>query len=192
MVLTFWSSGQHGNKKKYNPWTFLVKQAVVKIIDQLNQRGPMTTKQLADETGLSVTTISRHIQDLVEIELLRPAQIPEEEKRYKVEKYYEPAFPIFSEEDRKTIREVQKRVGEKVASVILQNLRDFKRAFEQTTASQKGWSFEDLCIKFYLLRPAYEGFLTEKGHLSDPPSRPGDNWWWVFGEERPQPRVHSP
>lgn len=192
MVLTFWSSGQHGNKKKHNPWTFLVKPAVVKIFTQLDQKGPMTTKQLAQETGLSMTTISRHIQDLLDIELLRPAKIPEEEKKYKVERYYEPSFPIFGEEDRKRIREVQKAVGEKVASVILQNVDDFKTAFEKTAVSRKGWSFEDLCIKFYLLRPAYEGFLTKAGHLSDPPSRPGDNWWWVFGEERPQARVHSP
>lgn len=185
MALSFWSSGQHGNKKRYNPWTYLTKPAAMKILDALFREGPMTLKQLSASTGLSTTTVSKHLHDLLEMQLLREVDVPEEDRRFKVEKFYEPSFPIFTQEDQKKVKMIQREIGEKVAEVVIENIRRFEEVFETTDARKRGWSFEDHAVRFYMLQPSYHSVLTRRGHLSDWPKRPGGNWWWVFGEEKP-------
>ena len=102
----------------------------------------------------------------------------------KVEKYYEPNFPIFSQQDKETISRVKREIGEKTAAVIIENLDRFKEAFEATTTSRRGWSFDDPSVRYYMLQPSSHAVLAKKGYLSDPPKRPGGNWWWMYGEER--------
>ncbi len=182
--MTFWSTGQHGGEKRYNPWTYLVKPAVAKILEALHREGPLTVKQISESVGLSQTTVSRHVGDLIEIELLREVEVPEEERSYKVEKFYEPNFPIFSREDKERISQVKREVGERTAAVIIDNMDRLREVFESTSASSSGWSFEDLSIRHYMLQPSSHKVLAERGYLSDPPERPGGNWWWVYGEEK--------
>ena len=183
VTLTFWSSGQHGVGET-NPWTGVAEETRVAILSKLHQKGPMTVKQLSDEMGFATSTIHRHIQKLLEVQLVKEVNLSEEERRYKTERYYAVAFPVFTQKDYEVLNPVWAKIGKDMANSVKQHQEELKTAYEKTSFKEKGWKFDDPEIKFTLFTGASANeFLKKEGLLPDYPQRPGGNWWFFYGKE---------
>ena len=77
----------------------LISGETKEIILNRTYRQPKTVTQLAREIGLSQPVIYKHVKELLASEVMREADLPEAQKSYRVEKYYEPNFPVLLEED---------------------------------------------------------------------------------------------
>lgn len=182
-TLTFWSSGQHGVGET-NPWTGVAEETRVAILSKLHHKGPMTVKQLSDEMGFATSTIHRHIQKLLDLQLVKEVNLSEGEKRYRTEKYYTLAFPVFTQHDYDVLRPVWDRIAKDMAESVKKHAGELKEAFEETSFKQKGWRFENPEIKFALFTGASANeYLKKEGLLPEYPKRPGDNWWFLYGKE---------
>ena len=183
VALTFWSSGQHGVGEA-NPWMGISEQTRVAILNKLHRKGAMTVKQLSDEMGFATSTIHRHVQKLLDLELVKEANLSEKEKKYKTEKYYIIAFPVFTKADFDTLQSVWEKIGEDMAESIKKHENELKESFKKTSFMKKGWIFDDPEIRFALFTGASANkYLKNKGLLPEYPKRPGGNWWFFYGKE---------
>jgi len=155
------------------------------IITKLFYKGPMTVKQIADEIGLSPTTILRHVEILVGGELLKEVKVPEEEKAFKREKYYDVTFPIWSIADKEKMRPVYESIGEETAAIVRRYLAELRDAFEKTELRGKGWKFDDADIYSHIMSSATctmpRKALERQGLKPFP--EPTSNKWGMHGEE---------
>ena len=156
------------------------------MITKLFYKGPMTAKQMADEVGLSPTTVLRHIEILVDGDMLKEVKIPEDEKAFKRERYYNVTFPIWSIADQETMRPIYEKIGGETAEVVKKHLNELKQAYQKTDLCGKGWKFDDPDIYSKLMASATCTLTREvmvKRGLRPIPEEKG-NKWGMFGEER--------
>jgi predicted transcriptional regulator len=156
------------------------------IITKLFYNGPMTVKQMADAMGLSSTTVLRHVEILVDVEFIKEVQVPDKDKAFKRERYYDVTFPIWSFKDRETMRPVYERIGAETAAAIKKHIDDLKKAFEETELRGKGWEFDDPNIYSYIMSTATctltRQIMEKEGLQPILDERPG-NKWGVTGYE---------
>ncbi len=156
------------------------------IITKLFYNGSMTVKQMADDMGLSSTTILRHVEILLDVEMIKEVQVPDEDKSYKRERYYDVTFPIWSFKDRETMKPVYEKIGAETAIIIKKHLDDLKEAYEQTELRGKGWEFDDPSIYSYIMSTAtctLTRQIMEKHGLKPILDEHPDNKWGVTGYE---------
>ncbi|HYJ91214.1 MAG TPA: winged helix-turn-helix domain-containing protein [Pyrinomonadaceae bacterium] len=141
---------------------------------------PKTISQLARSLNLSAPSIHKHINELLDSELLRDSK--EWEKLHPKERYYEPNFPVV---DAANCAEMEKVCGElsnMVADAFVKALPKFERAFKSSGLPEKGWDLKDLsqCLYARIQRTARRT-LEERGVVVKPnPHRNGVAWsFWA-------------
>lgn len=167
------------------PGNLIDPETRLAIITKLFHKGPMTVKQLADDIGLSSPTILRHVELLVEGELLKEVQVSEEKKAFKRERYYDITFPIWSVIDQKKMQPFYEKIGEKIAITIKEHIAELRDAFEGTELRGKGWCFDDPDI-YYEIMSSATCTIPRKAlerHGLKPLPETTSNKWGVFGEE---------
>src|SRR5688572_33103157 len=85
-----------------DPWAEVTKRKLLpngtkEQILNLVAREPKTISQLAQALSLSAPSVHTHINDMMNSDLLRESK--EFEKKHPTERYYEPNFPVFKEEE---------------------------------------------------------------------------------------------
>ena len=156
------------------------------MITRLFYKGPMTAKQMADEVGLSPTTVLRHIEMLVDGDVLKEVEVPEDEKAFKRERYYDVTFPIWSVDDQEKMRPIYEKIGGETAEVVKKHLSELKEAYEKTELCGKGWKFDDPDIYSKVMASAtctLTREVVEKHGLKPIPEEKA-NKWGMFGEEK--------
>jgi len=180
MSLHFWGSNGFGPEKT-NPFKVLENETRQIIVTKLYKKR-MTVTQLAEDLGLSQPAVFGHVQTLLEAGLIKEADVPEEEKKYKGEKYYILGFPIISDEDKEIIQPVCKKISEETAKVYELHKEELLELLKGTPLSKAGFTFQDLWgwIRVLAFFPALS---IEK---EKPPQWPSGARFYFYGEIRPE------
>lgn len=167
------------------PWAAIAKNKLLpdgtkeEILNVL-ARGPNTITQIADILGLSAPSVHTHVSDMIRSELLREAV--QWQKVHPAERYYEPNFPVISEDTAKELCRLCEDLGTEVAAIMKKNHRKLEKAFRATPLQERGWSFEDVAQFIFasVLRSARKQ-LEAEGVISAPkPHRNGVDWvFWA-------------
>jgi hypothetical protein len=125
---------------------------------------------------------------MIKSELLRESE--EWQKRYPIERYYEPNFPVFRAEDCAEFEVLCEQMAEKVAALFDKNRTQMERAFRLTGLPERGWKFSDItqCVYANIQRSA-RTILEQQGLLS-PPEKRKNGAKWIFWAEEPQANGH--
>jgi len=107
-------------------------------------RTPLTGAHIADEIGISRPSISDHLRILRQAQIIKEADYDRDEKRYVVEKYYTPNFPVMLQEDREIVEGLAKEIGRKIAGLIQGYVERMEEIFAQTSPAKKGWALKDV------------------------------------------------
>ncbi len=113
------------------------------ILNRICER-PMTGAQIAAEIGISRASVSDHLRVLRQAGVIREAGLGRGEKRYVVEKYYTPNFPVMRLEDQEKLRGLAGEIGRKVATLVEGYVDRMMEAFEETSAADEGWNLRDV------------------------------------------------
>lgn len=182
MSLHCWGSNGFGPEKT-NPFKVLKNKTRQTIIIRLYKR-PMTVTQLAQHFELSQPAVFGHIQTLLNAGLVKEVDLPEDQKRYKGEKYYIPGFPIISEEDKKIMEPICKKIGEETTSVYQRHKSELLDALQNTSLSKAGFTFKDLWGWIRVL--AFMPVLSMEKER--PPQWPSGARFYFYGEIRKDAR----
>lgn len=107
-------------------------------------RKPMTGAHIADEIGISRASISDHLRILREAGIIKEAEFGRDEKRYVVEKYYTPNFPVMLLEDREMVEDLAREIGGRIAGLIEQYVERMEEVFSGISPAAKGWRLRDV------------------------------------------------
>jgi transposase-like protein len=172
-----------------DPWADVTKRKLLpngtkEQILNLVFREPKTISQLAEALKLSAPSVYTHVNEMIKSELLRESA--EWEKKYPIERYYEPNFPVFRAEDCAEFKALCDDMAEKVASLFLKQRAQMERAFRSTGLTKRGWEFSDItqCIYANIQRSA-RTLLEQRGLLS-PPEKHKNGANWIFWAEEPE------
>ncbi|MBU7009204.1 MAG: winged helix-turn-helix transcriptional regulator [Theionarchaea archaeon] len=167
-----------------DPWSYVSNSGILDaetrlLILEHIYKEPKTVTQLANELGLSQPAVHRHVRDMLHVGIIREAALSEDEKRFRVEKYYEPNFPVVLKEDFGMLKKELEEVSEKIVRIFLQEKDQIKKEFEKTALKNQGWAFNELTfyvfekVKRMVRNKLQEGkFFPEKE-------------WIFFAEESP-------
>jgi DNA-binding transcriptional ArsR family regulator len=171
-----------------DPWADVTKRKLLpngtkEEILNLVAREPKTISQLAEALHLSAPSVHTHINEMIKSELLRESKW---EKKYPVERYYEPNFPVLRAEDCAEFNALCDEMAEKIASLFLKQRPQMERAFKGTGLPERGWDFSDItqCIYANVQRRA-RSLLEQRGVLS-PPEKHKNGAEWIFWAEEPE------
>lgn len=105
---------------------------------------PRTVAQLAQAFGLSQPTMLEQVRRALRDGLIAEVEVPEEEKRYRSERYYATAVPVVRQPDRELLETACRGLAEDVATALATNWGDLHAAFALTHLAREGWAFNDL------------------------------------------------
>lgn len=170
------------------PWAAIAKNKLLpdgtkeEILNVL-ARGPNTITQIADALGLSAPSVHTHVSDMIRSELLREAV--QWQKVHPAERYYEPNFPVISDDTARELCQLCEYLGTEVAALMKKNRLKLEKAFRATSLRESGWSFEDVAqFIFASVQRSARKQLEEEGLLTAAkPHRNGVDW--VFWAEEP-------
>jgi DNA-binding transcriptional ArsR family regulator len=136
-----------------DPWSYVSNSGILDaetrlLILEHIYKEPKTVTQLAHEFGLSQPAVHRHVMDMLHVGIIREADLSDGEKRFRVEKYYEPNFPVIFEDDYKEFQRELETISRHIVETFEKEKEKLKEKFENTHLQNIGWSFED--ITFYL------------------------------------------
>jgi len=170
------------------PWADIAKRKLLpngtkEQIVMLLAEEPKTISQLAQALNLSAPSIFTHINDMLESELLRESE--EFEKRHPSERYYEPNFPVFKQEECAEFHTLCDELAQQVANVFEQRRADMERAFRNTNLPAQGWKVSDItqCLYANMYRSA-RTLLEERGLLAPRQQHANGAEWIFWAEER--------
>jgi DNA-binding transcriptional ArsR family regulator len=176
-----------------DPWADVTKRKLLpngtkEDILTLVAREPKTISQLAEALHLSPPSVHTHINEMIKSELLRES---EWEKKYPIERYYEPNFPVLRAEECAEFEKLCDDLAEKVASLFAKQRAQMERAFRDTALPKRGWQFSDVtqCIYAKIQRSA-RARLEQRGLLS-PPEKHKNGANWIFWAEEHQAELKS-
>ncbi len=172
-----------------DPWSHVTRAGLIssetkEIILNKTYRQPKTVTQLAREIGLSQPVVFKHVKEMLASEMIREAAVPDSEKAYRVEKYFEPNFPVLLEEDLAKIDPVCQKVAGQVAEVFLQHREELKAALEGSSLNPRGYTSDD--VSFYLyskIRRIARSMLVERGYFPEVPVHQDGSRWLYWAEE---------
>lgn len=172
-----------------DPWADVTKRKLLpngtkEEILNLVASEPKTISQLAEALNLSAPSVHTHINEMIKSELLRESE--EWEKKYPIERYYEPNFPVFRAEDCAGFKVLCEEMARKVASLFAQHRAQMERAFTGTGLPERGWEFSDItqCVYANVQRSA-RTLLEQQGLLSTP-KKHKNGAKWIFWAEEPE------
>lgn len=172
-----------------DPWADVTKRKLLpngtkEQILNLVSREPRTISQLAEALKLSVPSVHTHVNELIKSELLRESE--KSEKKYPIERYYEPNFPVFKAEECGEFKELCETLAEQVATLFERKRAKMERAFMRTGLANQGWQFSDItqCLFANMQRSA-RAVLEQRGLLT-PRQKRENGAEWIFWAEEPK------
>jgi DNA-binding transcriptional ArsR family regulator len=182
-----------------DPWSYVSRAGLIsnetkEIILNKTYRQPKTVTQLAKEIGLSQPAIYKHVQELLASDMMREAHLPDAEKTYRVEKYYEPNFPVLLQEDVAQLDPVCHQVAQRIAEVYWEHRDEFQAAFAGCSLEEQGYVVEDILDFLYSkIRRMGRRVLDEQGFFPELPThRDGSRWvYWAEETEIEEPTAES-
>lgn len=172
-----------------DPWSYVSRAGLIssetkEIILNKTYRQPKTVTQLAKEIGLSQPAIYKHVQELLGSDMLREAPLPDEAKTYRVEKYYEPNFPVLLLEDVAQLESACHQVACHIADIYWQHRDELQEAFVGCSLEGRGHSLEDVLDYLYSrIRRMGRQVLDEQGFFSELPTHRDGSRWVYWAEE---------
>ena len=172
-----------------DPWSYVARAGLIssetkEIILNKTYRQPKTVTQLAKEIGLSQPAIHKHVGELLASDLMREAHLPDEEKTYRVEKYYEPNFPVLLQEDVAQLEPVCQKVARRIAEVFWEHRDELREAFTGCSLEERGYTVEDILDYLYSkIRRQGHGVLDEQGFFPELPVHRDGSRWVYWAEE---------
>lgn len=179
----------HLHQSIRDPWSYVSRAGLIsnetkEIILNKTYRQPKTVTQLAREIGLSQPAIYKHVRELLASDMLREAHLPDDEKAYRVEKYYEPNFPVLLDEDVVQLQPVCQQVAERIAEVFWAHREDLQEAFDDTSLPGRGYTADDILDYLYSkIRRMGRRILDEQGFFSELPAHQDGSRWVYWAEE---------
>ena len=170
-----------------DPWAEITKNKLLpdgtkeEILNVL-ARGPNTITQIAETLGLSAPSVHTHIRDMLRSELLREAV--EWEKTHPAERYYEPNFPVFKDEECAEFRVLCEEMSKELVTLFERKQKKIERTFQKTALSQKGWETSDIthCLFANMYRGA-RTLLEQRGLLRRRQQHANGAQWIFWAEE---------
>ena len=172
-----------------DPWSYVARAGLIssetkEIILNKTYRQPKTVTQLAKEIGLSQPAIHKHVGELLGSDLMREAHLPEEEKTYRVEKYYEPNFPVLLQEDVAQVELVCQKVARRIAEVFWEHKDELREAFAGCSLEERGYTVEDILDYLYSkIRRQGREVLDHQGFFLELPVHRDGSRWVYWAEE---------
>jgi predicted ArsR family transcriptional regulator len=172
-----------------DPWSYVTRAGLIssetkEIILNKTYREPKTVTQLAKEIGLSQPAVYKHVKELVASDMLREASLPDAEKAYRVEKYYEPNFPILLEEDVAQLEPACQKVAERIAKAYWEHRDELQAAFAGSSLEKRQYSLEDILDYVYSrIRRIAREVLDEQGFFPELPTHRDGSRWVYWAEE---------
>jgi DNA-binding transcriptional ArsR family regulator len=169
----------------------LISSETKEIILNKTYRQPKTVTQLAKEIGLSQPAIYKHVKELLASDMMREAHLSNEEKSYRVEKYYEPNFPVLLQEDLAQLEPVCQKIAQGIAEIYWEHLDELQEAFADCSLQNRAYTLEDILDYLYSkIRRLGREILDEQGFFPELPThRDGSRWlYWAEEIELEEPR----
>ena len=172
-----------------DPWSYVSRAGLIssetkEIILNKTYRQPKTVTQLAKEIGLSQPAIYKHVQELLASDMLQEAHLPDEEKTYRVEKYYEPSFPVLLREDVDHLEPACREVAQRIAEIYWEYREELQGAFPGCSLERRGYALEDILDYLYSkIRRLGREILEEQGFFPELPTHRDGSRWVYWAEE---------
>ena len=172
-----------------DPWSYvrragLISSETKEIILNKTYRRPKTATQLAKEIGLSQPAVYKHVKELLVSDMMREAHLPDGEKAYRVEKYYEPNFPVLYQEDVAQLEPVCQKVAQRIAEIYWEHRDELQEAFDGCSLKSRGYGLEDILDFLYSkIRRLGRRALDEQGFFPELPFHPDGSRWVYWAEE---------
>ena len=169
-----------------DPWADIAKRKLLpngtkEEILNLVCREPKTISQLAEALNLSAPSVHTHVNEMIKSELLRESEVWV--KKYPIERYYEPNFPVFKAEECGEFKELCEAMAHQVATVFEKNRTKMERAFSRTALSAQDWKFSDIAQCLYANVQRSARTLLEQRGLLSPRVKHANGAEWVFWAE---------
>ena len=97
-------------------------------------REPQTISQLAQALSLSAPSVHTYINDMMNSELLRESK--EFEKKHPTERYYEPNFPVFKDEECAEFETLCEEMAQQLVTLFVRRRTKMERAFRRTSLAE--------------------------------------------------------
>ncbi len=172
-----------------DPWSYVSRAGLIssetkELILNKTYRRPKTVTQLAKEIGLSQPAIYKHVQELLASDMLREADLPDEKKTYRVEKYYKPSFPVLLKEDIVQLDPACRKVAQSIAEIYWEHREELKEAFDGSSLASRGYALEDILDFLYSkIRRLGREILDEQGFFPELPTHRDGSRWVYWAEE---------
>jgi DNA-binding transcriptional ArsR family regulator len=172
-----------------DPWSYVSRAGLIssetkEIILNKTYRQPKTVTQLAKEIGLSQPAIYKHVQELLASDMLRESDLPDAEKAYRVEKYYEPNFPVLLQEDVDQLEPACRKVAQRIAEIYWEHRDELQEAFVGCSLESRGYALEHILDFLYSkIRRLGRRILDEQGYFPELPTHRDGSRWVYWAEE---------
>jgi biotin operon repressor len=179
----------HLHQPTRDPWSYVSRAGLIgsktkELILNQTYRQPKTVTQLAKEIGLSQPAVYKHVQELLASDMLREAGLPDEAKAYRVEKYYEPSFPVLLQEDVDQLEPACQAVAERIAEIYWDQKDQLQAAFAGSSLAERGYELEDILDYLYSkIRRLGRAILDDQGFFSELPLHRDGSRWVYWAEE---------
>lgn len=183
-----------------DPWSYVTRAGLIssetkEIILNKTYRQPKTVTQLAKEIGLSQPAIYKHVQELLDSDMLREVDLPSGEKAYRVERYYTPNFPVLLQDDVTHFEASCRKVADHITRVYWEHRHEFQQAFNESSLEERGFNLEDVLDYLYSrTRRMARQILEEQGFFPELPLHRDGSRWVYWAEEvalEPEPDQES-
>jgi DNA-binding transcriptional ArsR family regulator len=162
----------------------LISSETKEIILNKTYRQPKTVTQLAKEIGLSQPAIYKHVKELLANDMMREAHLSNEEKSYRIEKYYEPNFPVLLQEDLAQLEPVCQKIAQDVAKIYWEHRDELQQAFAGCSLQDRAYTLEDILDYLYSkIRRMGREILDEQGFFPELPKHRDGTRWLYWAEE---------
>ncbi len=179
----------HLHRTLRDPWSYVSRAGLIsnetkEIILNKTYRQPKTVTQLAKEIGLSQPAIYKHVKELLANDMIREAPLPNAKKAYRVEKYYEPNFPVLLDEDVNQLEPVCREIAGHIAAIYWEHKDQLAETFADTSLQDRGYGLEDILDFLYSkIRRLGREILDEQGFFPEIPTHRDGSRWVYWAEE---------
>ena len=179
----------HLHSTSRDPWSYVSRAGLIssetkEIILNKTYRQPKTVTQLAKEIGLSQPAVHKHVAELLASDMMRETRLPDEKKTYRVERYYEPNFPVLLQEDVEQLEPICRKVAQRIAEVYWEHRDELREAFVGCSLEERGYAVDDILDYLYSrVRRVGHQVLDEQGFFPELPVHRDGSRWVYWAEE---------
>ena len=173
-----------------DPWAGIAKNRLLadgtkEDIINLIAESPKTISQLAKALELSAPSVYKHINEMLENEIIRDSE--EWEKLHPKERYYEPNFPVVDAGECAEVQAICDELSNEIAALFESRRGPFEKVFQTTTLAQNGWTCAEVsqCLFARIQRRARE-ILEERRTLTPAKTHKNGIAWTFWAEKAPE------